>query len=46
MSLEWAVSGKEELPEIVWSNVRCLDPGIDNGGLREVVYSIRIESME
>lgn len=43
MSLEWAVSGKEEFPEIVWSNVRCLDPGIENGGLGEVVYSFRIE---
>ena len=34
---------KEEFPEIVWSNVRCLDPGIENGGLGEVVYSFRIE---
>jgi uncharacterized protein (TIGR03083 family) len=29
MSAEWANSGKEELPEIVWRHVRCLDPGFE-----------------
>jgi len=43
MSAEWAASGKEELPEIVWRNVRCLDPGMDAGGVGGVVYNIRNE---
>lgn len=44
-SAEWADSGKEELPEIVWRNVRCLDPGYDDGGVGGVVYRIRTEKM-
>ena len=42
---EWAESGKEELPEIVFRNVRCLDPGLEDGGLGGVVYRIRTEKM-
>jgi len=44
-NMEWAESGKEELPQIVWRNVRCLDPGIENGGVGGVVYTIRMEKM-
>jgi hypothetical protein len=46
MATEWAVSGKEELPEIVWRHVRCLDPGLEDGGLGGVVYNIRMEKIE
>ena len=42
---EWADSGKEELPEIVWRNVRCLDPGFEDGGVGGVVYRIHAEKM-
>ena len=45
MSAQWADSGKEELPEIVWRNVRCLDPGLEDGGVGGVVYNIRMEKM-
>jgi hypothetical protein len=45
MSMEWAESGKESPPEIVWRNVRCLDPGLENGGVGGVIYNIRIEPM-
>ena len=45
MSTEWADSGKEALPEIVWRNVRCLDPGFEDGGVGGVVYNIRTEKM-
>jgi hypothetical protein len=41
--MEWAESGKEELPEIVFRNVRCLDPGLEDGGVGGVVYTIRGE---
>jgi hypothetical protein len=44
-SMEWAESGKEELPEIVWRNVRCLDPGLDDGGVGGVVYTIDSEKI-
>ena len=40
---EWAVSGKEEPPEIVFRNVRCLDPGLEDGGVGGVVYRISLE---
>lgn len=43
MQVEWAESGKEERPEIVWRNVRCLDPGLEDGGVGGVVYRIRLE---
>ena len=43
---EWAESGREELPEIIWRNVRCLDPGFEDGGVGGVVYSIRMEKIE
>jgi hypothetical protein len=46
MSGEWAESGKEEPPEIIWRNVRCLDPGFEDGGVGGVVYSIRMEKIE
>ena len=45
MATEWAVSGKEEPPEIVWRHVRCLDPGLEDGGLGGVVYNIRMEKI-
>jgi len=45
MNAEWAESGKEELPEIVWRNVRCLDPGLEDGGVGGVVYRIYPEKM-
>ncbi len=45
MTAEWAESGKEELPEIVWRNIRCLDPGLEDGGVGGVVYRIRTEKM-
>lgn len=45
MSAEWAESGKEELAEIVWRSVRCLDPGLEDGGIGGVVYRIRVEKM-
>ena len=45
MTAEWADSGKEELPEIVWRNVRCLDPGLEDGGVGGVVYRIHAEKM-
>ena len=45
MVSEWAESGKEKLPEIVFRNVRCLDPGLEVGGVGGVVYRIRTEKM-
>ncbi|MBI4596726.1 MAG: hypothetical protein HY730_10205 [Candidatus Tectomicrobia bacterium] len=45
MVAEWAESGKEDLPEIVWRNVRCLDPGLGDGGVGGVVYKIRLEKI-
>ena len=45
MTFEWAESGKEELPEIVFRNVRCLDPGLEDGGVGGVVYRIRTEKI-
>jgi len=45
MSAEWAESGKEELAEIVWRNVRCLDPGLEDGGVGGVVYRIHAEKI-
>ena len=44
-NMEWAESGKEEPLEIVWRNVRCLDPGLENGGVGGVVYTIRSEKI-
>ena len=45
MTFEWAESGKEELPEIVFRNVRCLDPGLEDGGIGGVVYRIHNEKI-
>lgn len=45
MTSEWAESGKEELPEIVYRNVRCLDPGLEDGGVGGVVYRIHTEKI-
>jgi hypothetical protein len=45
MAIEWASSGKQEPPEIVWRHIRCLDPGLENGGLGGVVYKIYLEKM-
>jgi len=43
MAAEWAESGKEEPPEIVWRYIRCLAPGLEDGGLGGVVYNLRFE---
>lgn len=43
MVMEWAGAGKEQLPEIVFRNVRCLDPGLEDGGVGGVVYRIHSE---
>jgi len=45
MMSEWAESGKEELPEIVFRSARCLDPGLEDGGVGGVIYRIRAEKM-
>ncbi len=45
MMSEWAESGKEELPEIVFRNVRCLDPGLEDGGVGGVIYRIHLEQI-
>jgi hypothetical protein len=45
MTAEWAESGKEELPEIVWRSVRCMDPGLEDGGVGGVIYRFRVEKM-
>ena len=45
MVSEWATSGKEELPEMVFRTVRCLDPGLEVGGIGGVVYRIHTEKM-
>jgi hypothetical protein len=42
---EWAESGRETPPEIVFRNVRCLDPGLENGGIGGVIYNIKFESL-
>jgi hypothetical protein len=31
MTAEWAESGKEEPPKIVWQYIHCLDPSLENG---------------
>lgn len=46
MSAEWAESGKEDLPEITFRNVRCLDPGFADGGVGGVVYRIHMEKIQ
>ena len=46
MMSEWAESGKDELPEMLFRTVRCLDPGFEVGGIGGVVYKIRMEKME
>jgi hypothetical protein len=43
MASEWAESGKGTLPEIVFRNIRCLDPGLEDGGVGGVVYRLRME---
>jgi hypothetical protein len=43
MAAEWAASGKEGVPEIVWRYIRCLDPGLNDGGLGGVVYRISLQ---
>jgi hypothetical protein len=45
MGTERAESGKTDLPEIVFRNVRCLDPGFEDGGVGGVVYNIRQEKI-
>lgn len=43
---EWVKSGAQETLEIVFRNVRCLDPGLEDGGFGGVVYQIRIEPLK
>jgi hypothetical protein len=45
LATESAASGKEGFPEIVFRHVRCLDPGLEDGGIGGVVYRIRFENM-
>ena len=45
LATEAADSGKEEPPEIVFRNVRCLDPGKDGGGVGGAVYQLRMEKI-
>jgi hypothetical protein len=45
MSAEWAESGKEELSEIVFRNIRCMDPGFEDGGVGGVVYRVYAEKI-
>lgn len=45
MASEWADSGRETAPEILFRHVRCLDPGLEDGGVGGVVYRIRLESL-
>ena len=45
MAAEWADSGKEALSEIVFSSIRCLDPGLEDGGIGGVVYRLRLEKI-
>ena len=45
MAAEWAESGKDKLPEIVFRNIRCMDPGLEDGGVGGVVYRIQMEKM-
>jgi hypothetical protein len=42
-AVERAQSGHEEPPEIIFRHIRCLDPGIENGGLGGVVYRLHME---
>ena len=46
MAPEWAQSGKEKPAEIVFRNVHCLDPGLEDGGVGRVVYRLSMEKME
>ncbi len=46
MFSERAKSGVLETSEIVFRNVRCLDPGLEDGGFGGVVYQIRIEPLK
>jgi len=43
MFYEWADSGRETPPNIVFRYVRCLDPGLEDGGVGGVVYRISRE---
>jgi uncharacterized repeat protein (TIGR04076 family) len=45
MAPEWAESGKEGPPEIAFRNIRCLDPGFEDGGVGGVVYQMRFEKI-
>jgi hypothetical protein len=46
MMSEWVNSGSQTPPEIVFRNVRCLDPGLEDGGTGGVVYQIRVEPIQ
>jgi len=46
MMSEWANSGSQTPPEIVFRNIRCLDPGLEDGGTGGVVYNIRVEPIQ
>lgn len=43
MGSEWLHNGKTDLPIIIWRNIRCMDPGFEDGGVGGVVYTLRQE---
>ncbi len=45
MLAEWAESGKDALPEIIFRQIRCLDPGLEDGGVGCVVYRLGVENI-
>jgi hypothetical protein len=45
MAPEWADSGRETPPEIIFRHVRCLDPGLEDGGIGGVVYRLNLENL-
>ena len=45
MMAEWAESGEEELPQITFSRIRCLDPGLEDGGVGGVIFELRGEKI-
>jgi hypothetical protein len=42
----WPARPDDALPEIVFRNIRCLDPGLADGGVGGIVYRIRLEKKE
>lgn len=40
---EWVQSGKDGFLQIVWCNIRCLNPEVEDGGVADVFNLIRSE---